>query len=375
MTDQQLKALANSVCDIYNEIELEIIKDIAERLWTYEEPTGVLAYYLQKLDEVGALNGFTVRLIAKYSGKTEKEVKRIVEKAGYANLDMDLLNKAYKQGLISNPDDLFLSPVMADFLDNTYRDLSESLKLINTKAIEGSKKAYMGVLNKAYIEVAGGIKDYNTAIRDALYDMASKGITAATYVRRDGRVVNYGIEGCVRRDVLTAVYQEANASALNSLKELGAEHVEVSSHLGARTGDGKNPITNHAGWQGKVYKIEGEDEYPNLVEKTGYGDIRGLGGVNCRHRMYAFFKGISKPAAVQYDSKENKRVYEAAQKQRAYERKLRQLKREKQIADVCQDADRQKKIDKQIKDVQNQLTEHLEQNNLRREPEREQTYG
>ena len=30
-----------------------------------------------------------------------------------------------------------------------------------------------------------------------------------------------------------------------------------------------------------------DEKYGNLVEETGYGDIEGLGGVNCRHRISA----------------------------------------------------------------------------------------
>ena len=30
-----------------------------------------------------------------------------------------------------------------------------------------------------------------------------------------------------------------------------------------------------------------DEKYGNLVEETGYGDIEGLGGVNCQHRISA----------------------------------------------------------------------------------------
>jgi hypothetical protein len=132
---------------------------------------------------------------------------------------------------------------------------------------------------------------------------------------------------------MTAIHQAANRNSYKLADELGADYVEVSSHAGARTHE-TNPIANHAHWQGKVYKINGFDEkYGNLKANTGYpDDILGLGGVNCRHRMFPFIPGYSTPVMEQYDEAESERVYKATQKQRAKERQIRALKRELAVA-------------------------------------------
>ena len=200
--------------------------------------------------------------------------------------------------------------------------------------------------------------------------MAARGISGATY-SRGGTIVRYSLEGTVRRDTLTAVNQLANKVAYESVKELGAEYVEISSHLGARVHP-TNKIANHAGWQGKVFKVMGSDKYPNLKESTGYpDDIQGLGGVNCRHRMFPFFPNISTPNPIQYDEKENKRVYELTQKQRAMERKIRQLKKQKAVATACNDNESLKDINAKIKAKSSEIDAFCKANNLVRDYTRE----
>lgn len=190
------------------------------------------------------------------------------------------------------------------------------------------------------------------------------------------RYTNYSIEGVVRRDTVTAVHQLANKSLIEVATEVGADYVEVSSHLGARVSL-VNPIANHAGWQGGIYKINGSDgKYRNLKEATGYpDDILGLGGVNCRHRMFAFIPGVSKPNPIKYgDTEENRRIYEATQKQRKYEREIRSLK--KQIAAVeCvkgnDDDNILQNLKLKLKHKQSQLQEHCNANGLKRNYSRE----
>ena len=371
MTDYELERLIQPITEIYTEIELELIKEVAQRLLTYETIDGTLEFYLKKLDELGALNATTAKIIAKYTNTSLETIKNLLLKAGFANVNMPLLNQAAGMGLIADPATLFSNPVISKMLDNSFKDLSGNLKMINTKAIEGARDAYMSVLNKAYIEVSSGIKDYNTAIKDGLMEMAARGITGATYQRKDGTIVHYTLEGTVRRDVLTAVFQTANRGVIESAEALGAEHVEVSSHLGARTGDGKNPISNHAAWQGQIYKIHGSDEYANLYEKTGYGQIEGLGGVNCRHRMFLFIKGVSKPMAIQYDSEENKRFYKATQKQRQYERRIRERKRELEVAKATGDKELIQQYRGKLDKTRKEYIEFINKNGLVREPERE----
>ena len=371
LSDNQLTALTQPIIAIYNQIEMALLEQVAKRFDVYDKIGGSLEWQLKKLDELGALTTESVKVIASMSKKGEKEIAQMLKDASLGNIDMDLLDIAFTNGFIFvDPRKLMQNDALRATIELSYKELGKTYKLIQTKALESTRQAYMDIINRSYIETASGIYDYGTSIRGALRDMADQGISGATY-RRGNRYVKYSIEGTVRRDTITAVHQLANKGAEQATKEVGAEYVEVSAHIGARVA--KDPIGNHAGWQGKVYKLEGSDpKYPNLTEKTGYpGNIRGLGGVNCRHRMFPFFPGISTPNPYKVDPKENKRVYEATQIQRGMERKIRKLKKRLTVAKASGDMEQAKAYRKALTEQQKQIEKFCKDNNLRRQTERE----
>lgn len=370
LSDNELTELTQPIIAIYNQIEMALLEQIAKRFDVADKIGGSLEWQLKKLDELGALTTEAVKVIASMSKKGEKEIAQMLKDASIGNIDMALLDTAFTNGFIFvDPKKMMQSEAIRATIELSYKELGQTYKLIQTKALESAKQAYMDIINRSYIETASGIYDYGTSIRGALRDMADQGITGATY-RRGNRIVKYSIESAVRRDTITAVHQLANKGAEQSAKEIGAGYVEVSAHIGARVA--KDPIANHAGWQGKVYKLEGSDEYPNLAEKTGYPDnIQGLGGVNCRHRMFPFFPGISTPNKHQIDPEENKKVYEATQRQRAMERGIRATKKRLIVAKASGDKEKAKEYRKKLKEQQMQIDKFCKDNNLRRQTERE----
>lgn len=368
----EIDTLIDPILKIYNEIELELLREIAMQFDVYDTIGGTMDWQIQKLDELGSLNSAAIRVFEKWSGKTRNAILNMLESAGYSNIDMVLLEKAFQADLFSvSPKKLLESSVFRSAIQNSYREVNQTFRLIQTKAIESTKQAYMTVLNTAYIETSGGIYDYNTSIRKALQRMAARGITGATY-QRNGTVVHYSLEGTVRRDTLTAVHQLANRCVVAAAEEGNAEYVEVSKHMGARVSE-TNPIANHAGWQGKVFKIYGFDrKYGNLKTNTGYpDDIQGLGGVNCRHRMFLFFPGLSIPSQYEENDAENERVYHLTQKQRRKEREIRVLKKQLEVAVASGDTVSALLLRKKLNKNRKELSLFCRENGLKRDWNRE----
>ena len=372
LTDNQLNALTYPIIQIYNEIEYKLLAQIAARFDVYDKVGGSLEWQAKKLEELGALTADAVKLIARQTNRTEKEIVEMLNKASVGNIKMSDLNQAFSTGMVQvDPMAIMSSPRFRATVELSYKELGQTYKLIQTKALESVRQSYMDIVNRAYIETASGVFDYGSSIRGALRDLADRGITGATYRRPNGKLARYSIEGAIRRDTITAVNKLANKGAENMTREIGAKYVEVSAHIGARVS--VDPIANHAGWQGKVYKLDGEDdEYPNLTERTGYpDDILGLGGVNCRHRMYPFFPGISVPNPHQIDEKENKRVYEATQKQRAMERNIRAIKKRMIVAKAAGDTEQANAYRNSLTQKQAEIEQFCKDNGLRRQTERE----
>lgn len=378
LTDNEVSKLIDPICTIYQQIEYDLIVDIANRLATYDKADGVLEYRLKKLQDFQKITPELLKIFAKYSGKSEAEIKKLITEAQGLNIDLEPLKTAYDRDVIAvDPVVAMQSPILREIAELSYKDLTKTFSLIQTKAVESAKQAYINTLNTAYVEVASGNYSLQESLKKGLQRMARRGITGATYKRQnaDGSYTytEYSIEGVIRRDTVTAVHQLANKSSLQLVKEIGADYVEISSHLGARTHP-TNPIANHAGWQGGIFKIEGHDErHRNLKEATGYpDDILGLGGVNCRHKMFAFIPGISKPNPIKYgDTEENKRIYKATQEQRLKERQIRKLKKEIAAIKPLGDKDATKALQIKLKNRQAELQAHCDKYGLKRDYSRE----
>lgn len=370
--DLAVDEFVQPIINLYQKIEYELLLEVAKRFNGYDEVTGTLEWQLKKLQELGALNQQALNVFEKYSDKSEKEIKRMLQEAGLMNLDTEAMQEAFEQGVLTiDPTEIMQSQAIRSTIEQSYKSINQTFRMIKTKAIESTRQAYINTLNQAYLETASGMYDGQTAIRRAVQTLASNGIQGATY-KRGNKYVRYSIEGTVRRDVITAVHQLSNNVTIQACDEMNVDYVEVSQHIGARVHP-TDPIANHFGWQGKVYKIKGsEPGYPNLELSTGYpDDILGLGGVNCRHRMFPFWKGISTRNPIKYDEEENKRIYEARQHQRKLERDMRLLKKKKACADAIGDTKTSDMLENKIQAKSNELNNWCNANNLKRDYSRE----
>lgn len=365
--------LIEPIVSIYRNVETRLLIKIASAFKQYEDINlgNSMQWYLKKIEELGGLNSEAVDIISKYSNIPKKEVIATLKKAGYS-IDLDLINKANDSGLLSiDVDKLLESERVNEVINNSYKEINETFRMIQTKSTTAFDEAYMNVLNETYTSVSTGAFDYNTAVSNALKDLASKGITVASYVQKDGKIRNYSIEATVRRDVLTAVVQNGIRGQLEIAKEMGAEYVETSEHIGARD-TGTHDYKDHSYWQGKVYKLEGSTkEYPNFQECCNFGDVQGIGGANCRHSIRPFIPGISEKRSIAVDDDENKKQYELFQQQKAYERKIREIKRNIEMGKASNDKEKIKKYNDKFEEVNKEYNDFCSKNNLKRHYENE----
>ncbi len=361
--------LLKPLIQIYDEIELDIIKNILNKLVKYDNVQGSLNWYLEKLTELKALEKENLKVILKDKNAIQKELEKIIENVGFKVDNLDKLKSYYDKGLIeANPINLYNSSSIKSLMSEALTDCTTIMDLINTKAIEGSNMAYRNIINKAYVETASGIYTYSESIRNALKEFAVQGIKTVNY--ENG--LSISIESAIRRDVVTRVNKLVGDKEIQVAKELKTNLMYVDQHLGARvrTKYMKNDYEAHAEWQGKKYMIEGSSkEYPNLYEKTGYGEMLGLKGINCYHHMQPTWEWEKIPNRI--DEIENKEKYDLFQKQRSYERKMRALKRERLIAKETDDKENVTKINKKIKSTSEDFNKWLEDNNLTRDYNRE----
>jgi len=92
-------------------------------------------------------------------------------------------------------------------------------------------------------------------------------------------------------------------------------------------------------------------KYSDFETETGWGDILGLGGVNCRHSWGNYFPGISIPPPSEEELAEQ---HKRDTKTKHYKRKdSRGVERERDF--TLRDAlDRQRDLERQMKDTRKQ---------------------
>lgn len=325
LTDEYLTGVSQVLADVYGELELELLSLLLENIENTLKSDNYNIARNRAADKIyrDALLMVT-RVDPKVSGIMTKTFKDAIRKS--YNFDTGPLKDAgiTVTAIAENP---YLLQIINSNLDRTLNSLRN---LSQTSALT-LRDDFISLVDRANIQVTLGNMNYNQAINQTVKDMANKGVTTVHYAT--GAVS--ALDTAVRRAVLTGVNQTALQVSDQLADEIGTDLVSVSSHWGAREGEG---VANHAGWQGKIYSKSGSDSrYPYFATVTGYGTGAGLGGWNCRHSFYPYVEGVSSPSPqlpnkpdIKYQGK-TYTYYEATQRQRQIERHIRKWKREENL--------------------------------------------
>ena len=331
MNKEKFYNLLKPLVSIYDDIEKDLILDILERIDNYDGQKGTLKWYLDKLNELKVFEKYGTSITNKRKKEIKQILEEILETSVKNSVSIDTLESynSHNNANIS-VNDIFNSRSANNLISEALKDTENISKLINTKAIESAKKEYQDILNTAYLETSTGIYTYDKSIRLAIDKMAQNGILMANY--DSGRRIS--IESAVRRDIITRVNKLVGDIELTTAKDIMKTNlVYVDQHLGARTRTKytKEDFEAHDEWQGKIYMIEGSnDKYENLYEKTGYGKMLGLKGINCYHDLRPYFECETIPKPI--DIEESKKERALLDTQRKFERNIRVLKRKKIVA-------------------------------------------
>lgn len=332
----------------YRTVETELIKLIFKKVLEGKD-ISYLANQLAMMSGIGEVNTL-VRTLEE--GSEEKVLKLLRGE----KTDLSDVIQAYEEGVI-NIDPLKLNTTLEGILLAKSKDLDNGLSVIRSSINEAFRKEYNTVLTKAYIESLSGAYSYDESIRRAVRDLSDRGIRVAEYVREDGSVVNYNIESAVRRTLLTEMGDTANELQMGIIEELDCELVYVSQHIGARVTKYLD-FTNHAHWQGRVYSRFGKKgKYEDFYAETGYGQIQGLKGVNCRHFVYPYFEGISDKPPKRIPMEANREVYGLNQEYNRLTRAYKKYKRRYEVFGEDKDRKRATSYSKERVAVRNRLKE------------------
>ena len=383
------------IIGLYDELEIEVIKDIARRVAKAErftETAEIQAKALRAqgysparierevLKELNANSAYWAH-VAQNTKEYKQAVKQIIaDTVADAAINGDYLTAA--AGEMAWNDDLQVWQDHGVDLkkDNTLRQIQKAYanqtagalrNITRTTAMQVGGvpilQAYHHELDLAIIKTASGAFSFQQAMEDCCRRLGQGGVQV---IYPSGK--KYSMEAAARMTMKTGLSQLAGKITEENMEKTSTALVYVSAHAGARP--------EHAEWQGKVYTFKGKPskKYPDFYEATGYGTVTGLKGVNCSHEFYPHWEGdpipeFKEPEPVNIDGKDYT-FYEATQKQREMERSVRNMKREAAAAEA---AGNQKKADElrdKVKQTRQEYNDFSRQAGLRPKTERMKIY-
>lgn len=341
LTPEYYEHVSDRIIELYAELDSAIVADIARRIVITGEITETAEWQLRQLQESGMVYDDILREIGRHTGQSERELRRIFKDAGIESIRNDnAVYSAAGKGKIN------LTAAGMQVLNAGFRKCHGSLNNLTLTTANTSQSAFINACNVAYMQVASGAFDYNTAIRKAVRTVAQNGSEVLYPSGHRDKV-----DVAVRRAVLTGVGQTCRTLSETNAEEMGCDLMEISAHAGARP--------SHAEWQGQIVSLSGRKGYLSKSD-IGYGTGEGFGGWNCRHDWYPFFEGISKrnytkesieqlnARNIEYDGKIYTQ-YEISQMQRQFEREIRALKREAAALNAAAEAAAEESLKDELK--------------------------
>lgn len=375
LTDEQKDMIGMALVPLYQQLERDVIADCARRL----QKTGRLTETAEIMADALRAKGYAPaqirrevmrainadaslqreiaentrahkqavkEAVKRLNAEAEAQSARLWEKAGNMAFRDDL--SAWQGGAKPVKDSAFSDMIaaMKKAADGELKNLTKSLGFrLSDGSLAGARSIYTAEMNRALVKLTSGAFSWRQCVKDACRELGKSGLRTVDYDSGAARSLDTAAFNALR----TASARLSAQITMHNVETTGTELVEVSSHWGAREGEGH---ANHAGWQGKIYAVHGAtDKYPNLEEATGYpSDPRGLCGYNCRHTFYPYWEGISEPAdfpaepaPVEVNGREYT-YYQATQEQRRREREIRAMKREANALEAAGEGDAAKEL-------------------------------
>ena len=323
-----LDAMPDAFVQLAQQVEDEILQDVARRIGKMGTLTETADWQLWRYQQTEAVRENVVKLLAKYSGKSEATIRRLLKEAATEAMEReDAIYYHYNL----EPTPFEESAALNNLLNAGARQTCGTWQNITATTANTVTGAFERTLDAAWGKVSTGAFDYKTAVKQAVDSLADE-MPEITYP--SGHTDS--LEVAARRAVLTGVNQTAGKLQEARMDEMNVEFVETSAHGGARP--------SHAEWQGRRFHRGGAVDYlgkhyPDFEQATGYGTGAGLCGWNCRHTFFAVFPELGDPPTwteeslqelnarnIEYNGKLYTQ-YEVNQMQRARERNVRKWKK------------------------------------------------
>lgn len=357
LNDQQLMLDASRVADIYHQMTMDLFDQVVDRI--RERGTASLEdnpyiWQLEKMSEMGLLNKDNIKLIARYSGVAEEQLRYVIENEGYKvykDTKSQLLEALGGNGnFITNN---LVQTRLANYVNQTTGDIDN---LINTTLPKSVRKVYQDIVEEAVAKVVTGLMNPDKAISTTVMKWAERGFYGFT----DKGEKRWRADAYARTIIETTSWRVYREARMAPAKELGIDTFYYSMKPAAR--EMCAPIQHQIVTFGETRVEEGEKIYSLL--DYGYGSAGGCLGIHCHHTLTPYVVGVNyKPDLPEHlanlTPEEAIKNANAQSKQRAIERSIRQSKELLHVANKLEDEDLINKYKGQVRKQQAAMRDYL----------------
>lgn len=324
LTSEQIDALRDAAGKIADPINDYLIRDIARRVAEAGQLTSTASYQVWRAQQLGLSQREIKKRIKKMLGVSNRELRKLMTQAAEVGYDFDIRHLPYVQA-VPFAQNAALQQIVSAAVKLAQEDLTNMVQTIGFVAHDGEAypltTAYKKTCDFAFQQVLTGAADYNTAIRQAVKNIADLGVRVIEY--ESG--VHTSIEAAARRNVMGGLGLMQEQISQQNHDSLGANGWEISAHAAS--------APDHEPIQGRQY---GDKEYEALNNSLA----RRIGTLNCGHAAFPIILGVSSPQYTEAELADMRRqnadgvtyegkhytMYEATQKQRQVERAIRRQK-------------------------------------------------
>ena len=218
-----LDRMPDAFVQLWQQVEEQILQDVARRIGKMDAVTPTANWQLWRYQQTEALRNDVVKLLAKYTGKSETAIRKLLLQAATEAMEReDAIYYHYDM----EPLPFEESAALNNLLDAGARQTCGTWQNLTATTANTVTGAFERTLDAAWLKVSTGAFDYKAAVKQAVDSLADD-MPMVTYPsgHKDS------IEVAARRAVLTGVNQTTGKLQVARMDEMGCEFVETTALL------------------------------------------------------------------------------------------------------------------------------------------------
>ena len=160
-----LEQLPSSMVELYSQVEQDILANMAARIAAFDLYGPATQWQYQRLIEMGNYRSYIIKSLSSLTGKTEREIKRLLAQAGQETLKFD--DAVYRRSGL-DPPPLAASPALQAVMDAGMRNTTGLFENLARTTAATATQQFERALDRAWLQVSSGAFSHQEATRMAI---------------------------------------------------------------------------------------------------------------------------------------------------------------------------------------------------------------